>query len=723
SPFNDTPAPPSRSSLRAFRGGSAPGSSSRLPVAGWPGRSGSARFTEAPNEAPAFGPPDMDDAWPASPGATSGSQWNGDAQAEWVPPGPAATAKGKAAASKKPGVGRKLGTGKIAGIALLIVALLGASAGGVLVWPKLSKQFAHRTTAVTTLPWVGKTGATAIDSANDGFTTAKLAADPAFTAYYKTHGNGLTLGPALTPAFTTGVGLVQFFGDGALVSPGTTKGTTGKASGDLAVQLVTTSSPNIFRLPLVAAMMALGAKISIGPDSSNFTFADLRTAAQPATLKPGTAVAPTPPATSTTPVFIPVTTTNGKTMGHSIAPVIWAYLLRNDAYPTGWQNDLGLPVSEPLAITGQIGKTTHHFTIQGFWNGVVIADAESPDATGAPKVWLENVGLDYLRTLGPPTPTVPVAAASWVTTDAELLDTAGTGKAVAHLGARFPVKLAGTAAWAAGALWYNVSWATPALSGAGWMNAAAITVKQPDASLPPWAGLDTLSADLESLVAAQGGNLGVAIYDVTHNIQYADNRDVRFTLAGSARITIMLSYIESVESQGHQLSGSDMSALTAMIEQADGNATQALYKAAGADVGQTAFAQAHGIPYQACKTGWQCSQSTPGGILQALSLVQQGKILNATDRATVLDLMSHVQSGQQWGVGSSAPPGSKFYLTNGWAPNSANTGWDINTSGIVVTGSQTWVVSVYAQHQPNFDGNPTLMNQVCSLVAKALTAK
>jgi hypothetical protein len=57
-------------------------------------------------------------------------------------------------------------------------------------------------------------------------------------------------------------------------------------------------------------------------------------------------------------------------------------------------------------------------------------------------------------------------------------------------------------------------------------------------------------------------------------------------------------------------------------------------------------------------------------------------------------------------------------MKDGWLNYPDPNVWNLNTSGIVVAGKVTYIVSVYSQNQPGEDWSK--VDHICALVAKAL---
>ncbi len=232
-------------------------------------------------------------------------------------------------------------------------------------------------------------------------------------------------------------------------------------------------------------------------------------------------------------------------------------------------------------------------------------------------------------------------------------------------------------------------------------------------------GLDQLSPQLASYVAAQNGDMGVEVDDVTHDKTYADNADQVYILASSTKVYLMLADFDRIESAGNTPDDNDQQLLTAMIEHSDNNAAQAIYEQIGYDKGMRAYLAKIGITdYVPCSDGWGCAKASPADMVHALTLLQSGKILNADDRALALQLMNTIEADQRMGVGVTAPSSATYYMKDGWLNYPDLAKWNLNTSGIIVDGHETYIISVYSQNQPGEDW--TKVDHVCNVVAQAL---
>jgi Beta-lactamase enzyme family len=565
-------------------------------------------------------------------------------------------------------------------------------------------------------PWAHQTQQTAVNPDYDAFATQQAAIDPAFKAYYDAHGGATLLGTPLTGALPTSGGLAQFFTAGALLLPNAQNSGAGSASGDTAIQIVESvkGSGDVVRLPVPPALLKLGSQLTVG----SLSYGDLRTAAQPEKLvNSGTPATPAPDATSDSPVLFAIK--NGS--GHTIPPVIWAYVNGSTTSPGGMLANFGRPLTEALEATATVDGASHHILVQPFWYGVVIVDNDAKDDKGQPKITVATAGADYLRTLGPPTVALAAKTPAWGNATVPLLDAPATGKTVGTIGPNFPLTLTGQTKWSKTALWYNANFSAAKRSGSGWAPASALTLTAPPKDARPEAGLDMLSPDLAAYVDSQQENMGVAIYDITRNIYYGSNDSATFVLASASKVAIMASYMDWVEGQNRDLRTDEINTLAQMIEVSDNDAAQLLFARMGFGAGQQAYLHKIGIDdYAPCGSGFGCAKQSPATITKLVTLLYQGKILTKEHQQLALTLMNKVVPGMRWGVGDTAPQGATVYMKDGWLNVTSWTDWALNTTGVVVVGNETYAITVLSQHNTSEDWSK--LNKVCGDVAKLMTS-
>ncbi|HEV2236604.1 MAG TPA: serine hydrolase [Ktedonobacterales bacterium] len=585
--------------------------------------------------------------------------------------------------------------------------------------------------------WLAALPQTAPDPAGDVFIGQSVPTDARFQAYYDAHAGATTLGPALTPALPQVGGWVQVFTSGALFLPGASPARTPPRPKEMldAVEAFTRLVPagttdaatGVVALPLLPALLAAGSQVPIGGADSALTYADLRRAIYLANPPPtrarraaaavvmGMVAGASPP-----PDVIPSASSSAPRT-HPVATIFRNALLNPDFAPDGWRTDFGSALTGVLsATTGPVGQR-EIVSVQVFQRQVLVsARPLGPASINAPTASVARlpVGLDYLRTFGPPVVFVARALPAWTTDAAALLTEPGAAdSAVAHVGPAFPLTLTGATTWANGALWYAATWRGAAAE--AWLPAGAVTLSNPGATAS--AAMDALSPDLAAYLAGLGGNVGVVVNDVSRGITYSYNGDGAFTVASSVKVPIMLALLTQLEAQHRGPDDNEMGLLTTMIENSNNDSAQALYEEIGDAPGLSAFMQGVGISgLDAAAGAWGWSTITPTAMVRLLGLLQAGAILTPADRALALNLMENVESDEQVGVGTTAPAGATVALKDGWV-NEPDGLWAMNSSGIVTVGGETYIIAVYTGEGQTLDDGWAITEHVSDAVARALT--
>lgn len=624
------------------------------------------------------------------------------------------------------------------GALVALVVLIPLLAGGVWLGVNTARGkllVIHRATPGA-FPWSNDTRTTAPAAQYAVFAQQNNPVDPAFRSYYARANGPVLLGNALTPAYLTQIGWTQIFANGALVAPTqVSSGASTPTPNDLDPSLLHSgkfdSATGIVRLPLLNVLLAVGSEIPVGGADSALTYVTLRDATAPSHLARLQGLQPVHSTTTVADgVFITESVSHGVAAGHTIPLTIWNYINQSSVAANGWQDAFGDPLTEALPTTATVNSASHHLLVQAFTFASVAVDLDADDhqAQGQTQGQAQPVGAvlplgrDYLETLGPPATAVHSGMSAWLTGDTVIVDTPGGSGASAHLGLNFPLELSGKTQWLNGALWYEASWKSHNRSGNGWTTASVVTITAPAKDAAAWASFDALSPDIASYLASFGTNAGSVVYDITRNRYYAYNQNTPFVLASSSKVSIMVSYLSWLESQGRGPNASENLTLTNMIEHSDNNAAQLLFDRLGGSNGQLAFYQRIGVTgYVSSPYGWGWTMLPPLGQMQVLTMLQQGKILTAHDRAYALNLMSHIESDQHMGVGETLPPGATVAMKDGWVPAPDGL-WAINTSGIVTDGGETYIIVVYTAHQYDYDGAWNITRHVCKVVGQLLTS-
>lgn len=344
-----------------------------------------------------------------------------------------------------------------------------------------------------------------------------------------------------------------------------------------------------------------------------------------------------------------------------------------------------------------------------------------------PTVWADNVTSRYdHRPANNQHITTPVLQAMtlyrtiWAAQETALLAMPGVGPEVAHIGLHFPLTLRGYPGWMAGTLWYPVQWSTPTRTTDGWVSAAAVTFTAP-VKMRARASLDVLMPQITADFASLHSDVGVVVYDVTHQRYYSYQGQRQFISASSIKVPIMLAFLDLVEQQKREPNDQEMAQLAAMIENSDNDAASALYfNELGGAAGMTRFLQRYNVSgLIPSAPSWGYSRITPLVMVKLLTLLQQGNILTASHRALAFFLMEHVEADQRVGVGDTAPAGTTVAMKNGWVPGPDGL-WAVNTSGIVMGKNETYIIAVYTQEQSSLAAGQAITQKICRAIASAL---
>jgi hypothetical protein len=102
-----------------------------------------------------------------------------------------------------------------------------------------------------------------------------------------------------------------------------------------------------------------------------------------------------------------------------------------------------------------------------------------------------------------------------------------------------------------------------------------------------------------------------------------------------------------------------------------------------------------------------------------LTLLHQGKLLDARHTKYALDLMRHVIPEHRVGVGSTAPKGADVAMKVGWVTGPDDL-WVMSSSGIVTFNGITYAIAVYTDRNATLEEGFAIVEYACDAVATAL---
>jgi len=334
---------------------------------------------------------------------------------------------------------------------------------------------------------------------------------------------------------------------------------------------------------------------------------------------------------------------------------------------------------------------SHRFIVQVFQHAAFSETLDANSGQQGPSITPLQSGPAYLEAAGAPPASIAAGQSVWVTGPATVVATPN-GLPVIQTGQNFSMQLTGSSTWQAGTLWYHVQWTAIGGSGAGWLPATNLTFTAPAKSADAWTSIAMLSPSLARYLGGLGTNVGVAVYDVTRHEYYTYHANEQFTVASSIKVPIMVTFLSQTEAQSREPGSDELYLLTTMIENSDNDSAQALIEEIGGTPAITDVLNQAGVhEFSGNEDHWGWSTISPLSMVQLLTALHTGTILNQQDRALAMNLMSNIESDEQQGVGSTAPTGAAVAMKDGWV-NEPDGFWAVNSSGIVSVHGETYII-------------------------------
>jgi hypothetical protein len=211
----------------------------------------------------------------------------------------------------------------------------------------------------------------------------------------------------------------------------------------------------------------------------------------------------------------------------------------------------------------------------------------------------------------------------------------------------------------------------------------------------PTVDYDALLAKAMKAVAPAGDQkVSVAVLDVDSG-ESATYGSTAFDTASIVKVDILATLLLQAQDAGRQLTATEKSYATTMIENSDNDSASALWRIIGKAGGLDAANKTFGLTGTAGGDDmlWGLTQTTTA---DQLALLQQvfgdGSKLSSASKSYIQGLMGQIEADQQWGV-SAAADGSKWKLKNGWLARSATGLWDVNSIGRISVDGHDYLVA------------------------------
>jgi hypothetical protein len=193
-----------------------------------------------------------------------------------------------------------------------------------------------------------------------------------------------------------------------------------------------------------------------------------------------------------------------------------------------------------------------------------------------------------------------------------------------------------------------------------------------------------LATAMKSVTPTGDQKVSVAVLDLTSG-ESATYGSAAFDTASIVKVDILAALLLQAQDAGRQLTATEKSYATTMIENSDNNSATALWNIIGTADGLDTANKTFGLTGTTGGDGplWGLTQTTAA---DQLTLLQQvfgdDSKLSSASKSYIQGLMGKIEADQQWGV-SAAADGSQWRLKNGWLARSTTGLWDVNSIGRV----------------------------------------
>ncbi|MEU1515777.1 serine hydrolase [Streptomyces sp. NPDC005811] len=228
---------------------------------------------------------------------------------------------------------------------------------------------------------------------------------------------------------------------------------------------------------------------------------------------------------------------------------------------------------------------------------------------------------------------------------------------------------------------------------------------------------DALLAEaMDAVTVPADAKVSVAVLDVDSG-DSATYGSAAFDTASIVKVDILATLLLQAQDAGRDLTTTEKTYATAMIENSDNTSASELWRIIGKAEGLDAANERFGLTNTDGGDDmlWGLTQTTAADQLRLLRQVfGDDSELSEASQAYMQGLMQQIATDQHWGV-SAAADGSSWALKNGWLARSTTGLWDINSIGRVSSGGRTYLVAVLSK------GNATQAKGI-SLVETAAKA-
>jgi beta-lactamase class A len=196
-----------------------------------------------------------------------------------------------------------------------------------------------------------------------------------------------------------------------------------------------------------------------------------------------------------------------------------------------------------------------------------------------------------------------------------------------------------------------------------------------------------------------------------------------FDTASIVKVDILAALLYRAQQNGTALTAEQKALATAMIEHSDNDAATALFNEVGGKAGLDALNKTFGLTDTVIGSNgnWGLTQTTTADQIRLLKIVLGNRsVLTASSKAYAVELMSNVETDQNFGVSAAADNSSDAALKVGYLQRSQTGLWDVTSIGRIESGGHTYLVAVLSDSNVSYASGVQLVDAAAKAAVAAL---
>jgi hypothetical protein len=222
--------------------------------------------------------------------------------------------------------------------------------------------------------------------------------------------------------------------------------------------------------------------------------------------------------------------------------------------------------------------------------------------------------------------------------------------------------------------------------------------------------------------AATVPEFSIAVLDAKTGERYSFRGTEKYETASVVKVQVLACLLLTAQDDDRGLTSTELSLAKRMIRASDNDATTALFSRLGRAGGVGSCNKRLGLTGTRVNSSWGLTKTTVNDQVKLLSqLVDRRSPLTAKSRKLAFDLMSTVDSDQDWGVPAVAREGEETTVKNGWLPRTTEGNrWIINTVGRVVGDDTDVSIAVLSHGHTGMPGGIKVVEKTAKLTRQYL---